>query len=276
METILSCIAEAPMSASAKKRAYELIIKIVRNIIQAVNNEDPNLEKYKWIKAQAGSSLRENVLNVSPLFRDLLEALGFTFRVGRPPHVRGGAPQEYVVLQGAFSVDDLASSLQVLEAVLHSICEEEPPPESPKPPAAASAAACGSVSTETEEAPASCPPSACSIRPRPSGSPFSNQSCPDSELEALRREQQERYRQRAEGGGGGPSRPSAEAAKDSSETDDSRSGGWFWQRLGWGGGGSNNSNDDSSSHGRSTSSRRPPLNNRMMTLRDLPKPQRRG
>ncbi|KAL8444235.1 hypothetical protein Emag_005592 [Eimeria magna] len=273
MESILSGIAEAPVTASAKKRAYELIIKILNNIIQAAQNEDPSLEKYKWIKAQAGSSLRQNVLNVSPLFRELLEALGFTFRVGRPPHVRTGGPQEYVVYQGEVRLDDLVGSVQVLEAVLQSLTEEEQQPQAEEPKAQETPPPCSpglrDAETEVQEGDE---PVACCIRPR--ASPSASGSGREAELEELRREQQERYRQRG-AGGGGSSRPSAATPKDAPGADDSQ-GGWFWQRLGWGGGSNSSNNGSSSSHGRSTSSRRPPPNSRMMTLRDLPKPQRRG
>lgn len=104
-------------------------------------------------------------------------------------------------------------------------------------------------------------------------SPATRLTGPDVDLQELRREQQERYRQRGSGGAT-TARPSAERPDSGPGTDDSR-GSWFWQKFGWGGN-DNNNNDDSGSQGRSTSSRRPPLNNRMMTLRDLPKPQRRG
>ncbi|KAL8437067.1 hypothetical protein ACSSS7_001224 [Eimeria intestinalis] len=272
MDSILSGIAEAPVSASAKKRAYELIVKILNNIIQAAENEDPFIEKYKWIKARAGSSLRQNVLDVSPLFRELLEALGFTFRVGRPPHVRTGGPQEYVVFQGEVRRDDLTSNVQVLEAVIQSLPEEEQQPqlEEPKPQEPPPSPAPRDAETDVQEGEEE--PVACCLRPR--GSPSAGGSSREAELEELRREQQERYRQRG-AGGGGSFRPSTDAPKDGPGSDDSQ-GGWFWQRFGWGGGSNSSNNGSSNSQGRSTSSRRPPPNNRMMTLRDLPRPQRRG
>ncbi|KAL8448681.1 hypothetical protein Emed_003590 [Eimeria media] len=275
MESILSGIAEAPVSASAKKRAYELIIKILNNIIQAAENEDPSLEKYKWIKAHAGSSLRQNVLNVSPLFRELLEALGFTFRVGRPPHVRTGAPQEYVVYQGEIRLDDLTGSVQVLEAVLQSLpeAEQQPQAEEPKPQETPPSSSPEPRDAETDVQEGGEEPVACSLRPR--GSPSASGSSREAELEELRREQQERYRQRA-AGGGGSSRPPTDTSKDAPGSDENSQGGWFWQRFGWGGSNSSGNSGSSSSNSRSTSSRRPPPSSRMMTLRDLPKPQRRG
>lgn len=120
--------------------------------------------KYKWIKAQSGSALRENVIGISPLFRELLEALGFTFRVGRPPHVRTGAPQEYVVLRDDANFEDLASKAQILEAVLHSISDEVQKPSerearAPSPPAQ------GSQPSETGET-APCEAVACSVSSR--------------------------------------------------------------------------------------------------------------
>lgn len=169
MESILSGIAEAPISPSAKKNAYALILKIINkwaatdtlardytdcnsfcgntwlydgllvhlypcSIIRATNDDDPNAGKYRWMKAQTGSALREQVLNISPLFRDLLEALGFRSRVGRPPHLRTGAPQEYFVLPDDVNLEDLSSSSQVLEAVIQSIPDQDAPPaELPHP-----------------------------------------------------------------------------------------------------------------------------------------------
>ncbi|KAL8270831.1 hypothetical protein Esti_005202 [Eimeria stiedai] len=284
MEFILSSIAEAPVSASAKKHAYELVIKILKNIIQAAENKDPNLEKYKWIKAQVGSSLRQNVLSVSPLFRELLEALGFSFRVGRPPHVRLGGPQEYVVFQGEVRLDDLAGNVQVLEAVVQSLSEEEQQPEEVQQPQAEerkpqmpqeTSPSCSPAprDAETDVQEGGDEPVACCLRPCSRGSPSASGTGRQSELEELRREQRERYRQRG-AGGGGSSRPSTDTPKDA-PGDDSQ-GGWFWQRFGWGGGSNSSSNGSSTSQARSSSSRRPPPNNRMMTLRDLPKPQRRG
>ncbi|CDJ36661.1 uncharacterized protein EMH_0093370 [Eimeria mitis] len=125
MENILSSIADAPIGAAAKKRAYELVLKIVNNIVEAARNQDPNLPKFKWVKAHGGSPVRERVLNVSPLFRELLEALGFRLRVGRPPHLQTGSPQEYIVLEGAVDLDALVSNAQLIEAVISSLPEEE-------------------------------------------------------------------------------------------------------------------------------------------------------
>lgn len=272
MESILSGIADAPISASTKRRAYELIFKIVHNIVQAANGGDPNLSKYKWIKAQSGSALREKVLNVSPWFRELLKALGFTFRVGRPPHIRTGEPQGYVVFPDDGNLEDLATSVQILEAVIHSIPEELSPRagsdrRDASPPSAGQSP---HSDTSTQDR---CPTTACSIPSRTTSSAATRVAGTDADLEELRREQQERYRQRGSGGAT-TARLSTEGHGSGPGTDDSR-GSWFWHKFGWGGN-DNNNNDDSSAQGRSTSSRRPPLNNRMMTLRDLPKPQRRG
>lgn len=270
MEAILESIAEAPISASSKRRAYHLLIKIAYNIIQAANSDDPNLGKYKWVKAHSGSALRENVISVSPLFRELLEALGFTFRVGRPPHVRTGDSQEYVVFRDDADIEDLASKAQILEAVLGSLSDEDASSSQPhllatRPPAASEA-----LPNERNE-PATCP-TACSTDSRPQRSAAQRSCDPDAALLELRREQQERYRQRAAGGGSSASRSNETSG---SGTDES-GGSWFWRKFSWGGSNDSN-NDDSNSQGRSTSSRRrPQLNNRMMTLRDLPKPQRRG
>ncbi|CDI75334.1 hypothetical protein, conserved [Eimeria praecox] len=266
MESILSSIADAPISAVSKKRAYELVLKIVNNIVQAARSEDPNLAKFKWVKANVGSPLRERVLNVSPLFRELLEVLGFRLRVGRPPHLQTGSPQEYIVLEGAVDVEGLASSGQLIEAVISSLPGEE---SSPSGSAGAAASPVPSGDSQPRESPSAVQGSSSSCsRPQGSGQD------PDAELEAIRREQQERYRQRGVGGSAA-ARPSSTRGDGDSERDES-GGGWFWQKFGWGGGSNNNNNDDNNNNrGRSTSSRRPP-NNRMMTLRDLPKPQRRG
>lgn len=67
------------------------------------------------------------MLNVSPLFRELLETLGFTFVVGWPPHVRTGPRQEYVVFPEGADIEGLLNSVQVIEAVIHSIPDEESP-----------------------------------------------------------------------------------------------------------------------------------------------------
>lgn len=95
------------------------------SIVQAERSQDPNLSKFKWVKAHSGSPLRERVLNVSPLFRELLEALGFRLRVGRPPHVLTGSPQEYIVLEGPVDLDTLVSSGELIEAVISSLPGEE-------------------------------------------------------------------------------------------------------------------------------------------------------
>lgn len=264
MESILSGIAEAPISPSAKKSAYALILKIIKNIIKAADDDDPNAGKYNWIKAQTGSALREQVLSVSPLFRELLETLGFTSRVGRPPHLRTGPPQEYFVLRDDANLEDLSSSAQILEAVIQSIPDlDAPQAELPH-----------LETSPSSSAPEVCQSMTCSPASRAGVSPISRRFGQEAELDELRREQQERYRQRTSGGVP-PARPRRESADETSGPGtDNAGGGWFWRKFGWGG--NDNSNDGSNSQGRSTSSRRTPQNSRMMTLRDLSKPQRRG
>lgn len=95
------------------------------SIVQAARSHDPNLPKFKWVKAQSGSPLRERVLNVSPLFLQLLESLGFRLRIGRPPHVQTGNPQEYIVLEGTLDLDALASNAQLIEAVISSFSGDD-------------------------------------------------------------------------------------------------------------------------------------------------------
>lgn len=281
MESVLKAIAEAPPGSAEKKRAYELIVKIIENIVNAANNGDPDGTKYRWIKAHSGSALREKVLDVDPLFQSLLKELGFRFTVGRPPHVRTGPPQEYAVLPDDASLENFASIAQLLKAIAQSLPDYSLPsgesgnvtdsspsvvnvPEGQRHVVDTSLLNAGLIGS--------------SLSARPPASPSARRSGhnANAELELLRREQQARYRQR-ETAGGSTSRPSTERSDEASAAgnDASRDGGWFWQKLGWGGN-NNNDNDDSSSQGRSTSSRRPPLSNRMMTLRDLPKPQRRG
>ncbi|CDJ64799.1 hypothetical protein, conserved [Eimeria necatrix] len=278
METILSGIADAPISDAAKRKAYELVLKIVNNIVKAAQEEDPNLPKFKWVKANSGSALREKVLNVSPLFLELLKALGFRQRVGRPPHVQNGAPQEYIVLEDNVSIDDLASNAQLIEAVLSSIPEGQSsdlrPASSLTSPGSAGRQSAGNLT----DGQGTGQPPAHPLVSRSSASTAARRQDPEAELEAIRREQQERYRQRGAGGSSAAARPSA-AGNENGSGQNQSGGGWFWQKFGWGGGSDSNSgpdNNNNNNRGRSTSSRRQPPSNRMMTLRDLPQPQRRG
>ncbi|CDJ48397.1 protein phosphatase 2b regulatory subunit, putative [Eimeria brunetti] len=237
MESILSSIADAPVSAAAKRRAYELVLKILNNIVQAARNHDPNLSKFKWVKSHNGSPLRERVLSVSPLFQELLEALGFRFRVGRPPHVQSGNPQEYMVLEGPVDVEALVSSAQFIEAVICSLPagEEASPPSaaaeaaeaSPASPAASKSGG-SSDSAQGSSAPPERPVNSC---PRPSSS-SSRRADPNAELEAIRREQQERYRQRGVGGSAAARPSSTRGDGDGNRDEDSGGGSWFWQKLG--------------------------------------------
>src|SRR5699024_10136045 len=111
-----------PCSALKK---YAFMCLCLCSIVQAARSRDPNLPKFKWVKAQSGSPLRERVLNVSPLFLQLLESLGVRLRIGRPPHVQTGNPQEYIVLEGTLDLDALASNAQLIEAVISSFSGDD-------------------------------------------------------------------------------------------------------------------------------------------------------
>lgn len=272
MESLLSRIADAPASDSAKRDAYELVAKIGNNIIKAAQNNDKNLTRYKWVKAGFGSALRERVLSVSPLFRDLLETIGFRFVIGRPAHAGTGVPLEYFVFPDDADIEGLINSVQVIEAVIHSIPIEESPLGDSNQADSLAPSTNDTQQSDPDRQEDGCEATSCCTAPRSTSSSSSRRSGPNTELEDLRREQHERYRQRM-GGAATASRPPAQGS-DSGENRGDSGGVWFWQKFSWGG--NNDDDDNSNSHGRSTSSRRPPPNSRMMTLRDLPKPQRRG
>lgn len=67
------------------------------------------------------------MLNVSPLFRELLETVGFRPAVGWAPHIRTGPRQEYFVFSEDADIEGLINSMEVIEAVIESIPDEKSP-----------------------------------------------------------------------------------------------------------------------------------------------------
>lgn len=102
----------------------------------------------------------------------------------------------------------------------------------------------------------------CSSRPAPAG---------ESTLEDIRREQQQRYRERQSRGfpGSASGTGSVSGQRNDAENDGTN---WFWKFWGWGGGTGRNDNDGRG--GGNGGSR--PRSSRVMTLRDLPQPKRSG